>query len=490
MGNSQSNSINGEINKILQEAPDASSAKNDTPLDLKFNDDVKKPSKYVSAETDDKRSVVQLTPSKKVLRKNKSVRRMSPTSSAHMDLGELNVKCTYSVTSVDSHVPLNLSNMQKRSMSPTSSEAVPRVKVVDSATSRVTTSPTSSESVPAGMISSSATSTDASVKKSPKVYSRNSATSSEAVPKEMIERSASSNNSRTSSEAVPTGTISNSSTSSDVPKPERKKSSWNLFSKPEPKPEQKIIKLNANIMESSDNEPSISGGYTYAAEASEIDHSERATHSNYSGGNTNNLNSVNNIITLDSNLFETSENNYEPSNSNIEKKNDFDPEKFFKEMQTGGIYEPRNKEHKKGKIERYLSSNNGDEDEEGFDFAESTEGLDVNSNEDTEDLKAKVKHLRMMVARSKGKKSSKSSKKSQRKAKRMTESSGGASESISNESESYESRSNESGSYESGSNESGTNESATQNSVSEYLDTTSSISTSDVRLISMNKMRK
>jgi hypothetical protein len=152
-----------------------------------------------------------------------------------------------------------------------------------------------------------------------------------------------------------------------------------------------------------------------------------------------------------------------------------------------------------GNIEKYLTPEN-DDDDEGFDFAASTEGLDVDENEDTEDLKAKVKHLRMMVSRSKGKKSSKSSKKSQRSAKRATESSGGASESGSYESESYGSGSygsgsNESGSYESGSSESasyesGTNESGTQNSVSEYLDTTSSISTSDVRLISMNKMRK
>ena len=68
--------------------------------------------------------------------------------------------------------------------------------------------------------------------------------------------------------------------------------------------------------------------------------------------------------------------------------------------------------------------------------------------------------LRAMVSRSKGKKgkksSKKSSKRSSKKSKRMTEQSGGTPE----------------------------------NSVSNFLDSTSSISTSDVRLISMNKMRK
>jgi hypothetical protein len=95
MGNSQSNSINGEINKILQETPDESSVKNASPFDIKFNRDEKPRETYISAETDDRRSIAQLTPSKTVQRKQRS-RRMSPelsaTSSANMDLGKLNIR--------------------------------------------------------------------------------------------------------------------------------------------------------------------------------------------------------------------------------------------------------------------------------------------------------------------------------------------------------------------------------------------------------------
>ena len=96
-----------------------------------------------------------------------------------------------------------------------------------------------------------------------------------------------------------------------------------------------------------------------------------------------------------------------------------------------------------------------DQDEDNFDLE--AEGLEEDSDEeeDTEDVKNKVKVLRAMVARSKGKKSGKTVKGKRRHNKRMTET-GGASE----------------------------------NSVSEYLDTTSSINTSDVKLISMNKHRK
>ena len=113
------------------------------------------------------------------------------------------------------------------------------------------------------------------------------------------------------------------------------------------------------------------------------------------------------------------------------------------------------KEHKKNRIDRMFDSN--DDDDNGFDFDEATEGLDIDSREDTEDLKHKVKVLRAMVSRTKAnKKGKKGSKKGSKKSKRMTESSVGGSD----------------------------------NSVSEYLDSTSSINTSDVRLISMNKMRK
>ena len=411
MGNSQSNSINGEINKILQETPDTTSTKNESPLDIKFNDDSKPVAKYVSAETDDRRSMTRGN--------RRSMRRMSPTSSAHMDLGELNVKCTYSVTSPDG--ALHVGNMGGPVNSATSSASVPH-GVEHSVTSEMTTSPTSSEPLPAGVV--------------------------------------------------------NSATSTDLNKSFQ--------------PRKKLIQIDSSIFESSESSPKV-GGYTYASEVSEPNAAfepaasvePMASKAVYHGGNK--------VVKLDPSVFQSSEDHVEPSNVAVQKKSDFDPEKFFKEMQSGGLYEPKNKERKMGKIEKYLTPE--DDEDEGFDFAASTEGLDLDENEDTEDLKAKVKHLRMMVSRSKGKKSSKSSKKSHRKAKRATESSGGASESGSYESGSYESGSNESGSNESGSYETATSEgrsngSATENSVSEYLDTTSSISTSDVRLISMNKMRK
>lgn len=201
------------------------------------------------------------------------------------------------------------------------------------------------------------------------------------------------------------------------------------------------------------SESEFKGGYRYAAELSAVATEQPQL---YNGGEPN-------IITLDRELFETPAHQLGGEVATSE----FNPEKFFKDMQLGGLHEPRNKEYKKGHIEKMLSPEGNDDDEDKdaedkFSFAETTEGLDVNSNEDTEDLKQKVKHLRMMVSRSTGKKSSKKSRKSKsRKAKRMTpppeesESTGGA-----------------------------------DNSISEYVNSTSSISTSDVRLISMNKMRK
>jgi len=422
MGNSQSNSINGEINKILQETPEASSIKDNSPLNIKFNDNSKPVAKYVSADTDKKknsprknRNMRRMSPKSKG-----NMRRMSPTSSAHMHQGKLNVSGTHSATSPDGQI--NIGNMGD---SATSSAAVPN-GMEHSATSAMTTSPTSSEPIPNGVVVNSATSTDS--------YKN---------------------------------TLPNAS------KPSA------------------IIEIDPSIFESSEVSPKL-GGYTYYREVSENTDTQLNRDSQIMHKNSK-------IITLDSNIFETSEDQVEPGVESAQRKSDFNPEQFFKEMQSGGLYEPRNKEHKKGRVEKYLTP---DDDDEGFDFAESTEGLDLDENEDTEDLKEKVKHLRMMVSRSKGKKSSK---KSSKKSKRTTESSGGASESGSYESGSYgtgsyesgsygtgsyESGTNESGSYGTGSYESGTNESATPNSVSEYLDTTSSISTSDVRLISMNKMRK
>lgn len=208
------------------------------------------------------------------------------------------------------------------------------------------------------------------------------------------------------------------------------------------KPVVRVLVLNHNVFLSSEDKPIVAseapkmiptktGGYSYASEGPSL-----------TGGV--------NVVHLDSAVFDSEK---EGGNNEEKKSSEFNPEKFFQDMQKGGIREPSNKEHKKNRIERYLDPSLDDEDD-GFDFAESTEGLDINPNEDTEDIKQKVKALRAMVSRSKGKKSK--GRKGSKKTKRMTESSGGASD----------------------------------NSVSTYLDSTSSISTSDVRLISMNKMRK
>ena len=204
------------------------------------------------------------------------------------------------------------------------------------------------------------------------------------------------------------------------------------------------ISLDPSVFHTSEKQ--FNGGYTYAADLS----ARSEQYSSFTGGQ-----SSSNVVRLDSSVFATSESQH---GGEDKEKSEFNPEKFFNDMQVGGIHEPRNKEHKKKHLDKYLSPEEDDDsdDEDSFSFAKATEGLDVDENEDTEDLKQKVKALRMMVSRSSGKKSSKKSKKS-RKAKRMTteESSvGGA------------------------------------NSISEYVNSTSSISTSDVRLISMNKMRK
>lgn len=223
------------------------------------------------------------------------------------------------------------------------------------------------------------------------------------------------------------------------------------------------IDLSPDCFKTPESSPKIKvNGYSYAAEVSDIKNvaspvaptapvvvpsapvvvPSAPVVATFKGGN--------NLIELDSNIFQTSE--MSGGENEPKKSTEFNPESFFSSMQDGGMLGERkkNKEYKKSKIERYLSSDNDEED--GFDFGEATEGLDIDENEDTEDIKTKVKVLRSMVSRSKGKKGKKGSKK----AKRVTEQSGGSSE----------------------------------NSVSEYLNSTSSISTSDVRLISMNKMRK
>jgi hypothetical protein len=177
------------------------------------------------------------------------------------------------------------------------------------------------------------------------------------------------------------------------------------------------------------------GGYTYAGEVN----SEPQM-----GGNTGQ-------IYIDPSMFLS-------ESEQVGGTNEFNPEKFFNDMQSGGDGIPvvhRGKKAVKTGLDKtfdttpdYLS----DQDEDNFDL--DAEGLEQDSDEeeDTEDVKNKVKVLRAMVARSKGKKSGKTVKGKRRHNKRMTET-GGASE----------------------------------NSVSEYLDTTSSINTSDVKLISMKR---
>ena len=181
------------------------------------------------------------------------------------------------------------------------------------------------------------------------------------------------------------------------------------------------------------------GGYTYAGEVN----SEPQM-----GGNTGQ-------IYIDPSMFLS-------ESEQVGGTNEFNPEKFFNDMQSGGDpFMPvvhRGKKPLKTGLDKTFDTTPdyvSDQDEDNFDLE--AEGLEEDSDEeeDTEDVKNKVKVLRAMVARSKGKKSGKTVKGKRRHNKRMTET-GGASE----------------------------------NSVSEYLDTTSSINTSDVKLISMNKHRK
>ena len=307
-----------------------------------------------------------------------------------------------------------------------------------------TDSITSSAPVPTGVLS--ATSTEAPII-APVPTKTDSITSSAPVPSVVLSATSTEGKSITSSAPVPTVTFSPTSTEGvrrdrRVRRPNQSVSSLN------------VVVLNPNIFVTSDDMPTVmseapkmvatkTGGYTYAAELSEL--KGGYTYAGESSGLTGGAN----VIKLDSAIFDSE---IEGGNNNGEEKksSEFNPEKFFQDMQKGGLREPRNKEHKKNRIERYLDSSLEDDDS-GFDFAESTEGLDIDENEDTEDIKQKVKTLRAMVSRSKGKKSK------GKKSKRMTtESSGGASE----------------------------------NSISTYLDSTSSISTSDVRLISMNKIKK
>ena len=139
--------------------------------------------------------------------------------------------------------------------------------------------------------------------------------------------------------------------------------------------------------------------------------------------------------------------------------NEFNPEKFFNDMQSGGDpFMPvvhRGKKPVKTGLDKTFDTTPdyvSDQEEDNFDLEAEGVEEDSDEEEDTEDVKNKVKVLRAMVARSKGKKAAKTVKGKRRHNKRMTET-GGASE----------------------------------NSVSEYLNTTSSINTSDVKLISMKR---
>jgi len=201
-----------------------------------------------------------------------------------------------------------------------------------------------------------------------------------------------------------------------------------------PKPSKDLNKAVQDAMLSEASPQTQKGGYTYAGEVN----SEPQA-----GGNTTGQ------IHLDPSLFLS-------ESEQVGGTNEFNPEKFFNDMQKGGqdYLSPgsvvhRGKKVKKTGLDKTFDTSPDTDEDDGFDLDEEGLEQDTDEEEDTEDVKNKVKHLRAMVARSKGKKVVKGTR---RHNKRMTET-GGASE----------------------------------NSVSEYLDTTSSINTSDVKLISMKR---
>ena len=204
-----------------------------------------------------------------------------------------------------------------------------------------------------------------------------------------------------------------------------------------PKSSKDLNKAVQDAMLSEASPQTQKGGYTYAGEVN----SEPQAGGNSTGQ-----------IHLDPSLFLS-------ESEQVGGTNEFNPEKFFNDMQKGGqdYLSPgsvvhRGKKVKKTGLDKTFDTSPDTDEDDGFDLEEEGLEQDTDEEEDTEDVKNKVKHLRAMVARSKGRKVVKGKR---RHNKRMTET-GGASE----------------------------------NSVSEYLDTTSSINTSDVKLISMNKHRK
>ena len=224
----------------------------------------------------------------------------------------------------------------------------------------------------------------------------------------------------------------------------------------------RVVKIDPNtfLTESSETANQMKGGYSYAAEVSEK--SLRGGDEHYGnawkGGMT--------VINLDS-AFESSD-----DEKNKDNNSNFNPEHFFNQMQKGGILGERTmkskKDFKKSKLDESLSVEREDDDED-FDLNEATQklNLDVDEDDDTENLKQKVKALRAMVSRSKPK--GKKSKKSKRSSARSSE----------NSTEEYVSAG--------GNSSNNSRNTSGNNSVSEYLNSTSSISTSDVRLISMNR---
>jgi hypothetical protein len=205
-----------------------------------------------------------------------------------------------------------------------------------------------------------------------------------------------------------------------------------------PKPSKDLNKAVQDAMLSSEAAPKTqNGGYTYAGEVN----SEPQAGGNSTGQ-----------IYLDPSLFLS-------ESEQVGGTNEFNPEKFFNDMQKGGqdYLSPgsvvhRGKKVKKTGLDKTFDTSPDTDEDDGFDLEEEGLEQDTDEEEDTEDVKNKVKHLRAMVARSKGRKAAKTIKGKRRHNKRMTET-GGASE----------------------------------NSVSEYLNTTSSINTSDVKLISMKR---
>jgi hypothetical protein len=222
----------------------------------------------------------------------------------------------------------------------------------------------------------------------------------------------------------------------------------------------RVVKIDPNtfLTESSETANQMKGGYSYAAEVSE-NASLRGGDEHYGNAWKGGVR----VINLDS-AFESSD-----DEKNKDNNSNFNPENFFNQMQKGGILGERKmkskKDFKKSKLDESLSVEREDDDED-FDLDEATSklNLEVDEDDDTENLKQKVKALRAMVSRSKPK--GKKSKKAKRSSARSSE----------NSTEEYVSAGGNNSRNTSG-----------NNSVSEYLNSTSSISTSDVRLISMNR---